>query len=56
MKYIPIKEQFIKNRAKSEQATANALRNEAMIDYMAMMTNIELPNSEDEVTHNEEQN
>lgn len=42
MKYIPLKDQLIKERQKNALLRAEARKNAADIDYIAMMCDIEL--------------
>ena len=52
-KYIPIKNNPLKVIKKSEKAILQAQKNAADIDYIAMMTDIEL-NNESEVEEEDE--
>ena len=55
MKYIPIEEQARHAAAEARRATTQAERNTANIDYIAMMSDIDIDpeTEEDEVSINE---
>ena len=54
MKYISIEEQARHATAEAQLATTQAERNAANIDYIAMMSDIDIdPEEEDEVSINE---
>ncbi len=46
--YLSLKEQLLKERAKNEALKAQAVKNAADIDYIAMMTDVELETEEAE--------
>ena len=54
MKYIPIEEQARHAAAEAQKTATQAERNAANIDYIAMMSEIDIdPEEEDEVSINE---
>ena len=54
MLYQRLKETIEENRAK-DRVAAKAMQNKADIDYISMMTGIEIPVVESEVEHNEQE-
>lgn len=54
MKYISIRESLLAERRKNAALRAETDKNTANIDYIAMMTDVELTDNSEEVSHNEE--
>jgi len=54
MKYLSIQEVLLAERRKNAAMRAETDRNTANIDYIAMMTDIELVDNSEEEVHNEE--
>ena len=48
MKYIPLKDQLIKERQKNALLREEARKNAADIDYIAMMCDVELGEAEED--------
>lgn len=48
MKYLTIKEQLREERIKNEKLTAETAKTRADIDYVAMMTDVDIDKVEDE--------
>lgn len=53
MKYISLRQQLVQERQKNAALSAEAAKNTADIDYIAMMCDIELGTPEDNVTDKE---
>ncbi|MBQ7718755.1 MAG: hypothetical protein IJT38_05590 [Clostridia bacterium] len=49
MKYISLNDQLIKERQKNAALSAEARKNAADIDYIAMMCDVELESDEDNI-------
>lgn len=55
MKYISLKQQLLQERQKNAALSAEAAKNTADIDYIAMMCDIELETSDEEAVVNKEE-
>lgn len=53
MQYLSLKEQLLKERQKNAALSAEAAKNRADTDYIAMMCDVELEMPEDEVMNEE---
>lgn len=53
MRYVSLKDQLLKERQKNAALRAEAAKNAADIDYIAMMCDVELENTEENGMHDE---
>lgn len=53
MRYVSLKDQLFKERQKNAALRAEAAKNAADIDYIAMMCDVELENTEENGMHDE---
>lgn len=53
MRYIPISQQQRHTAAEAQTTATQAERNAAAIDYIAMMTDIDIDNDDEEAAENE---